>query len=104
MSTELQQLHNDFLEHAKEDARFQGSLLETLEGIKNKLDPDHESYINKKIEEDIKIMKDQMEPLLLTYNGIQFGRQFIVGVSGVVVALAGIGGVIYGAINFLTHK
>lgn len=104
MSTELQQLHQTLKDHVDPDARFQDGIDKTLKLILNKLDPDHDDYINRNLENDMKVMKEQVEPLLLAYNSIVFTRKLIIGVSGFVVALVAIGGTISWVVNAVVHK
>lgn len=87
-------LKHSFEEHARHDELFQDetrktdqSILDSLASLHNKLNPEHEDYINKHIEQELAEMKSKMEPLLEIYNGFIFGRKALIWTAGTVGAI-----------------
>lgn len=88
-------LKKSFDDHARHDALFQSetgkvhqSILDSLKSLHDKLNPDHEDYINRHIETELKEMKTQMQPLIEIYNGFVFGRKALIWTAGSVGAVS----------------
>lgn len=97
------EIREDFREHAKEDHAFQeetrkaSAIMEKilvriesrLEGIENKLDPDHEKYVLTETNKKVDKMWDLVSGLTFSGNAIKY-------TSGIVLAITVIAGSIIG--------
>lgn len=45
----------------------------------------------------------KLDPILEAYDSVVFGKKFVVGLASLVGAIAVIGGVIIGAVNWIRH-
>lgn len=82
-----------FEEHLKMDAHFQKELGESLVRIENKLDPEHEDYI-------LRETNKKVDTLMELYDGIGFSVRALKYVSGALLSLAALVGVVFAFIKF----
>lgn len=108
ISKDVHVLTGAFKDHAREDAQFQAesmhvhkSMQESMEKILNKLDPKHEDYINKGIEERITVMESKLDQVWGLFQGLSFSGKAIKYTAGVVVALAAIITSLFALIRFV---
>lgn len=81
-------LQDMFEKHAYDDMSHFGELKQTLDRIEKKTDA--QSTI--------------LQPIAEAYSGIMFSRKFIVGLSGVVLAIGAIGAGFFWLINSVIQK
>lgn len=98
ISRDLARLRESHEQHMREDETFQKLTVErddniqrSLSTIMERLDPDHESYILRNVEEKVETMSEEIRPLIAIYKGAIFGRQALTTTAGVVGALTVIG-------------
>lgn len=88
LEKQFEKIEKAFEKHAYDDLRHFAELADTLKRIEQKVDG----------------QMLVLEPIAKAYNGILFSRQFLLGLSGVVIAIGAIGGGMYWLVNALVHK
>lgn len=57
----------------------------------------------KELTKAVNVMQQQIKPLVEAYDSVLFGRKFLVGLAGVVGAIAVMGGAILWLVNYIRH-
>lgn len=55
------------------------------------------------VSKQVEAVKTQIEPLVEIYDGAQFARKFVVGLSVVIIAIGAIGAGFYALIGWIRH-
>lgn len=91
MST-LEQMREDFNEHAAQDTHNYEEITRTLQRIEDKLDPKHADYI-------LKDTNAKLDPIVDAWKAVLFNKSFLSGLGGIVASITIIGGAIYWLLN-----
>lgn len=101
-------LSDAFKDHAREDSQFQAeshrvhkNMEESMRLILNKLDPKHEDYINRGIEDRITVMESKLDQVWGLFQGLSFSGRAIKYTAGIVVAMAAIITSLFALIRFV---